>query len=222
MTKPGLFELEAVVVGQPKRSWWRRYSGPDLTVSSLEGVPLALVTHIDDTLSLLTEVSGEHVVRIERRARFGPFEQFAPTSFHFVDAAGREVGTAGTRGLVRTRQLSLRTEQGRRLLLTRLGNLGLEWRLTETATETETGKGTGKGTGTGTGTGTDPEDSPDQGPVPEALGRVTVSTVDRWVGLQQYVVELGPGLGASERLTVVASVVCLHLLRRPPGGGGPA
>ncbi|MPY33159.1 hypothetical protein FNH09_18400 [Streptomyces adustus] len=202
MTEPGLFELEAVVVGQPKRSWWRRYSGPDLTVSSLEGIPLALVAHIDDTLSLLSEVSGEDVVRIERRTRFGPFEQFAPTSFHFVDAAGHEVGTAGTRGLVKTRQLSLSTEQGRRLFLTRRGNLGLEWRLTETET--------------------DLEESPDQSPAPEPLGRVTASTVDRWVGLQQYVVELGSGLGVSERLTVVASVVCLHLLRRPPGGGGPA
>ncbi|MFD7872924.1 hypothetical protein ACFV5G_02145 [Streptomyces sp. NPDC059766] len=198
MTQSGLFEREAVVVEQPRRSWWRRHTGPDLTVTSLDGIPLALVTHIDDTLSVLTEVSGEYVVRIDRRSRSGLFEQFAPTRFHFVDAAGREVGTAGARGLVKTRQLSLGTEQGRRLFLTRLGNLGLEWHLTET------------------------EADPDEGPAAGILGRVTVSTVDRWFGLQRYVVETDPGLDVSERRTVVASVVCLHLLRRPPGGNGPA
>ncbi|MGW2827263.1 hypothetical protein ACWC24_40765 [Streptomyces sp. NPDC001443] len=200
MAEPGLFELDAVVVRQPKRPWVRRYSGPDLTVSSVEGIPLGLVTYVNDTLFLLTEVSGDHVVRIEKRARLAPFEQFAPTSFRFADAAGREVGTAGTRGLVKSRQLSLRTERGRRLFLTRLGNLGLEWQLTET----EAGP------------------DPDQGPAPGILGRVTASTVDRWVGLQQYVVEAGPDLDVSERRTVIASVVCLHLLRRPPGGGGSA
>ncbi|WP_199836620.1 hypothetical protein [Streptomyces sp. CB01373] len=112
--------------------------------------------------------------------------------FRFTDAEGREAGTAGARGLVKTRQLSLRTEQGRQLLLTRPGLLHAEWHLTET----------------------DPEESP----APETFGRVTVSTIDSWIGLQQYVVEMDPRLDASERRTVVASVVCLHLLRRPPGG----
>ena len=182
MTEPGLFELETVVVGQPKRSRWRRYMGPALVMSTLEGTPLAWVTYTDDTYSVLTKTSGEFIVRIE---------QFGPVEFRFTDAADREVGTAGARGLIKTRQLSLQTEQGRRLLLTRLGLLHTEWHLTET----------------------DPEGRPG----PEILGRVTVSTIDSWIGLQQYVVEMDPRLDASERRTVVASVVCLHLLRRPPG-----
>ncbi|MFD4607182.1 hypothetical protein ACFWOT_03535 [Streptomyces sp. NPDC058440] len=45
MTEPGLFELEAVVVGQPKRSRWRTYVGPALAVSIVEGTPLAWVTY---------------------------------------------------------------------------------------------------------------------------------------------------------------------------------
>jgi len=44
-----------------------------------------------------------------------------------------------------------------------------------------------------------------------------VSTIDSWIGLQQYVVEMDPRLDASQPCTVVASVVCLHLIRRPPG-----
>ncbi|MFJ2562601.1 hypothetical protein ACIO02_06250 [Streptomyces sp. NPDC087568] len=183
MTEPGLFELEAVVVGQPKRSRWRTYVGPALAVSTVEGTPPAWVTYPDDTYSVLTKTSGEFIVGIE---------QFGPVEFRFTDAEGREVGTAGARGLVKTRQLGLRTEQGRRLLLTRPGLLHSEWHLTET----------------------DPEESP----APEIFGRVTVSTIDSWIGLQQYVVEMDPRLDASERRTVVASVVCLHLLRRPPGG----
>ncbi|MER5432264.1 hypothetical protein [Streptomyces sp. NPDC002588] len=188
MTEPDLFELEAVVVGQPKRSRWRRYVGPDLAVSTVEGTPLARVTHADDTHFLLTKTSGEFIVRIKRRSRWG---QFGPVLFHFTDAADREVGSAGARELIKTRQLSLRTEQGRRLLLTRRGILDNEWRLTET--------------------------DPESGPAPKVLGRVTVSTIDAWLGLQQYIVETDLRLDASERRTVVASVVCLHLLRRPPG-----
>ncbi|MEU1192968.1 hypothetical protein [Streptomyces sp. NPDC005859] len=188
MTEPGLFELEAVVVGQPKRSQWRRYVGPALAVSTVEGTPLARVTHTDDTHSLLTKTSGEFIVRIKRRSRFG---QFGPVRFHFTDAADQEVGTACARGLVKTRQLGVQTEQGRQLLLTRRGHLSDEWRLTES--------------------------DPEGGPAPEILGRVSVSTIDTWLGLQQYVVETDPRLDVSERRTIVASVVCLHLLRRPPG-----
>ncbi|MET8450869.1 hypothetical protein [Streptomyces sp. NPDC005209] len=182
MTEPGLFELESVVVGQPKRSRWRRYVGPALAVSTVEGAPLAWVTFTDDTYCVLTTTSGEFIVRIE---------QFGPVEFRFTDAADREVGTAGASGLVKTRQLSLRTEQGRQLLLTRLGLVSTEWHLTET--------------------------DPQGGPTPEILGRVTVSTIDSWTGLQQYVVEMAPSLDACERRTIVASVVCLHQLRRPPG-----
>ncbi|MFI7503978.1 hypothetical protein ACIBVL_36965 [Streptomyces sp. NPDC049687] len=182
MTEPGLFELEAVVVGQPKRSRWRRYMGPVLAVSTVKGTPLAWVTYTDGTYSVLTETSGEFLFRIEK---------FGSAKFRFTDAAGREVGTAGARGLIKTRQLSLQTEQGRPLLLTRPGLPYTEWHLTET--------------------------DPDGGPAPEILGRVTVSTIDSWIGLQQYVVEMDPRLDADERRTVVASVVCLHLLRRPPG-----
>ncbi|MFH8769714.1 hypothetical protein [Streptomyces sp. NPDC017958] len=183
MTEPGLFELEAVVVGQPKRSRWRSYVGPALAVSTVKGTPLAWVTYTDDTYCVLTTTSGEFIVRIE---------QFGPVEFRFTDAADREVGTAGARGLVKTRQMSLRTEQGRQFLLARPGLLYAEWHLTETDTE--------------------------GGPAPEMLGRVTVSTIDSWIGLQQYVVEMDPRLDASERRAVVASVVCLHRLRRPPGG----
>ncbi|MEU3248237.1 MULTISPECIES: hypothetical protein [unclassified Streptomyces] len=182
MTEPGLFELEAVVVRQPKRSRWRRYAGPALAVSTVKGTPLAWVTYSDDTYSLLTKTSGEFIVGIE---------QLGPVEFRFTDAADREVGTAGASGLIKTRQLGLQTEQGRQLLLTRPGLLFAEWHLTET--------------------------DPEGGPAPEILGRVTVSTIDSWMGLQQYVVEMDPRLDASERRTVVASVVCLHLLRRPPG-----
>jgi hypothetical protein len=182
MSEPGLFELEAVVVGQPRRSRWRRYLGPDLAVSTVEGTPLAWVTYPDDTYSVLTKTSGEFIVGIE---------QFGPVEFRFTDAADREVGTAGALGLIKTRQLGLQTEQGRQLFLTRLGLLYSEWHLTET--------------------------DPEEGPAPEILGRVTVSTIDSWIGLQQYVVEMAPRLDASQRRTVVASVVCLHRLRRPPG-----
>ncbi|MEU2624534.1 hypothetical protein ABZ642_41580 [Streptomyces sp. NPDC007157] len=182
MPEPGLFELETVVVGQPKRSWWRRYTGPGLVLSTATGTPLGQVTYTDDAHSVLTETSGEFIVRIE---------QFGPVRFCFFDAADREVGTVDARGLVKGRRLSLRTERGRRLFLTRPGLLYAEWQLTET--------------------------EPEGGPAPEILGRVTASTIDSWIGLQQYVVELDPRLDASDRRTVVASVVCLHLLRRPPG-----
>lgn len=188
MTEADPFALEAVVVAQPKRSWWRTYRGPALAVSTVEGTPLAHVTHIDDTLYLLTKASGELVVRIERNAGFW---QFGPVRFRFIDAADREVGTAAARGLVKSGQLSLRTEQQRALLLTRLG-LSTEWRLTET--------------------------DPQEDPAAEVLGRVTVSTIDAWIGLQQYVVVADPRLDASERRALIASVVCLHLVRRPPGG----
>ncbi|MEU9450081.1 hypothetical protein [Streptomyces sp. NPDC048277] len=187
MTGPGPFELEAVVVGQPKRSRWRRYTGPALAVSTVEGTPLAQLTHTDDTYFLLTAMSGEFVVRIERSVT----SQVGRVGFHFTDAADREVGTAGAHGIVKTRQLSLRTEQGRQLLLTRRSHISVEWVLTET--------------------------DPERSPAPETLGRVTVSTVDAWLGLQRYVVETAPRLDASERRTVVLSVICLHLLRRPPG-----
>jgi hypothetical protein len=182
MTEPGPFALEAVVVGQPKRSRWRRYVGPDLAVSTVEGTPLAWVTYTDDTFSVVTKTSGGLIVRIE---------QFGPAEFRFTDAADREVGTAGARGLLKTLQLSLQTERGRRLLLTRPSLLNTEWHLTQT--------------------------DPEVDPAPEILGRVTVSTIDSWIGLQQYVVETDPRLDASERRTVVASVICLHRLRRPPG-----
>lgn len=182
VTEPGPFELEAVVVGQPKRSWWRRYTGPVLAVSTVEGTPLAWVTYTDDTHCDLTKPSGELLVRIEK---------LGSAKFRFTDDAGREVGTAGARGFIKTRQLSLQTEQGRRLLLTRPGSPFVQWHLTQT--------------------------DPDESPAPEILGRVTVSTIDSWIGLQQYVVEMDPCLDASQRRTVVASVVCLHLLRRPLG-----
>ncbi|WP_217546309.1 hypothetical protein [Streptomyces sp. GbtcB6] len=194
MTEPDLFALEAVVVGQPKRSMWRRYLGPVLAVSTVEGTPLAEVTDTDADHKhfVLARTSGEFIVRIEKRSWSDPFEQFGPVRFHFIDGADQEVGTAGARGLVKSRQLSLRTERGRRLLLARQG-LSVEWHLTEA----------------------DPAD----GPAPEILGRVTMSTIDLWTGLQRYDVEMAPSLDASERQTVVASVVCLHLIRRPPGEG---
>ncbi|MER7178727.1 hypothetical protein ABT404_04415 [Streptomyces hyaluromycini] len=194
MTEPDLFALEAVVVAQPKRSRWRRYRGPVLAVSTVEGTPLAEVTDTDTDHKhfVLTRTSGEFVVRIEKRSWSDPFEQFGPVRFHFSDGADREAGTAGARGLIKSRQLSLRTERGRRLLLTRQG-LSVEWHLTEA--------------------------DPAQSPAPEILGRVTMSTIDPWIGLQQYVVDMAPSLDASERQTVVASVVCLHLIRRPPGEG---
>ncbi|WP_326672211.1 hypothetical protein [Streptomyces canus] len=167
-----LFAREAVVVRQPKRSWWRRYAGPALAVSTVEGTLLA---------------PGECLVRIEWSG---------PAEFRFTDDTGREVGTAVAGHFIKTWQLTLGTEQGRRLLLTRRGHLSTEWQLTET--------------------------DPHRSPAPEVLGRVTASTHDAWIGLQQYVVETAPGLDASERRTVIASVVCLHLLRRPPGGNNSA
>ncbi|CAM5708735.1 hypothetical protein [Streptomyces canus] len=179
-----LFALEAVVVGQPKRSRWRGYAGPALAVSTVEGTLLAHVTHTDDTHSLLAKASGERLVRIER---------FWRAKFRFTDDTGREVGTARAGNFIKTWQLTLGTEQGRRLLLTRRGHLSTEWQLTET--------------------------DPHRSPAPELLGRVTASTHDAWIGLQQYVVETAPGLDASERRTLIASVVCLHLLRRPPSSG---
>ncbi len=182
-----LFAREALVVAQPKRSRWRRYTGPALAVSTVEGTLLAQVTHTDDTRSLLTSVSGEYVVRIEKSSRFG---QFGPVRFRFIDATDHEAGTVDARGPVKTGQLSLRTAHGRALLLTRRGLLSTEWQLTES--------------------------DPHRSPAPEVLGRVTVSTVDGWLGLQQYAVVTDPRLDTSERRTVVTSVICLHLLRRPP------
>jgi hypothetical protein len=182
MTEPGPFGLEAVVVGQPKRSRWRAYAGPVLAVSTVPGTPLADVTCTDDTYSVLATTSGELIVRIE---------QVRPAEFRFTDAVGRAAGTAGARGLVKTRQLSLHTERRTPLLLTRPGLLNTAWHLTRSDAE--------------------------GGPGPDILGRVTASTVDSWIGLQQYVVEMDLRLEASERRTLVASVVCLHLLRRPPG-----
>ncbi|MEV3912928.1 hypothetical protein [Streptomyces canus] len=182
-----LFALEAIVVRQPQRSWWRRYAGPALAVSTVEGTLLAHVTHADDTHSLLAKASGECLVRIEWSG---------PAEFRFTDDTGREVGTAGAGHFIKTWQLTLGTEQGRRLLLTRRGHLSTEWQLTET--------------------------DPHRSPAPEVLGRVTASTHDAWIGLQQYLVETAPGLDASERRTVIASVVCLHLLRRPPGSNNSA
>lgn len=189
MTQPGLFELEAVVVGQPKRSRWRRYTGPALAVSTVEGTRLAHATNIDDTHWLLTTTAGEFIVGIKRFSQSG---QFGTVRFQFTDAKDGAAGTANARGLVKTRQLSLQTERGRPLFLTRQGHLSDEWQLADTG--------------------------PEQNPAPESLGRVTVSTIDAWLGLQQYLVETDPRLDASERRTVVASVVCLHLLRRAPGG----
>ncbi|MFF4056561.1 hypothetical protein ACFYZ8_27400 [Streptomyces sp. NPDC001668] len=186
MADAGLFGLEAVVVGQPKRSHWRRYVGPVLAVSTVDGALLAQVTQVtqgDDTHFLLTAESGECLVRIE---------QFGRAEFRFTDAAGREIGSAAARGFIKTWQLTLDTERGRRLLLTRRGHLSIEWQLTET--------------------------DPHRNPASEVLGRVTVSTVDMWIGLEQYLVETAPGLDVPERRTAIASVVCLHRLRRPPGG----
>ncbi|MEU1184553.1 hypothetical protein ABZ464_44465 [Streptomyces sp. NPDC005820] len=190
MTEPDLFEVAVVVVRQPKRSWWRRYRGPELAVSTVEGTPLAEVTNTDDTDFLLAQVSGEFIVRIEKHARFGPM---SPVHFRFIDAEGQEVGCARASGLVKTRQLSFRTERSRPLFLTWLAHLSVEWQLTET--------------------------DPLRTPKPETLGRVTVSTVDPWLGLQQYVVEATRRLDTSERQTFLTMVICLHLLRRPPGHG---
>ncbi|MER6282548.1 hypothetical protein [Streptomyces sviceus] len=188
MSQSDLFAQEALVVAQPKRSRWRRYTGPPLAVSTVEGSPLAHVTYTDDTHSLLTRVSGECVVRIEKSSRFG---QFGPVRFRFTDASDGEAGTVDARGPVKTGQLNLLTASGRRLFLTRRGLLSIEWQLTES--------------------------DPHRSPAPEVLGRVTVSSIDGWLGLQQYVVVTDSRLDTSERRTVVASVVCLHLLRRPPG-----
>ncbi|MFF7640735.1 hypothetical protein [Streptomyces canus] len=187
MPESDLFAQEALVVAQPKRSRWRRYTGPALAVSTVEGTLLAHVTHTGDTYSLLTSASGECVVRIEKGAKFG---QFGPVRFHFTDATDQEAGTVDAHGPVKTGQLSLRTAHGRALLLTRRGLLSTEWQLTES--------------------------DPHRSPTPEVLGRVTVSTIDGWLGLQQYVVVTDPDLDTAERRAVVASVVCLHLLRRPP------
>ncbi|MGI5460848.1 hypothetical protein ACQEWB_48335 [Streptomyces sp. CA-249302] len=181
MAQPELFDLETVVVGQPKRSRWRSYTGPALAVSTITGIPLAHVTRTDPTHSVLTTTSGELIARIE---------QYGPAEFRFTDAADQEVGTANAPGYLTTRQLILHTHRQRRFLLTRPGLPFTRWQLTET----------------------DPEGSP----APDILGRVTVSTTDSWIGLQQYVVETDPRLEASERRTVLASVVCLHRLRRPP------
>lgn len=98
---------------------------------------------------LLAKTSGECIVRIKRRSRFG---QFGPVWFHFTDSADLEVGTAVARGVMKTLRLTLQTEQGRQLLLTRWGHLSAEWLLTET--------------------------DPRRSPAPETLGRVTVSDVD--------------------------------------------
>ncbi|MEU1513884.1 hypothetical protein ABZ490_17265 [Streptomyces sp. NPDC005811] len=190
MTEPELFALSAVVVRQPKRSGWRRYKGPDLAVSTVEGTPLAEVINTDDTDFLLARLSGAFILRVERHVGLAPW---TPVRFRFLDAEGREVGRARASGLVKTRQLSFRTDRSRPLFLTRTALVGIEWRLTET----------------------DPLPNGE----PESLGRVTVSTVDRWLGLQQYVVETTPHLDTSERQTFLAMVVCLHLLRRPPGEG---
>ncbi|KUN84219.1 hypothetical protein [Streptomyces griseoruber] len=188
MTEPDLSELTAVVVRQPKRSWWRRYRGPELTVSTVEGTPLAEVTNTDDTDFLLAHVSGEFIVRVKKHAGFA---SMGPVRFHLIDAEDHEVGRVRPSRLVKTRQLGFRTERSRPLFLTRLAHLAIEWQLTET--------------------------DPLRTPEPESLGRVTVSTVDRWLGLQQYVVETTPRLDTSERQTFIAMVICLHLLRRPPG-----
>ncbi|WP_340384625.1 hypothetical protein U5640_42930 [Streptomyces sp. SS7] len=190
MTEPELFELPAVVVRQPKRSGWRRHKGPHLAVSTVEGTPLAEVINVNDTVFLLARLSGAFILRMERHVGLAPW---TPARFRFFDAEGREVGCARASGLVKTLQLSFRTERSRPLILTRTAPVGIEWRLTET--------------------------DPPRAPEPELLGRVTVSTVDRWLGLQQYVVETTPHLDTSERQTFLAMVVCLHLLRRPPGEG---
>ncbi|MGW3355003.1 hypothetical protein ACWDFL_06215 [Streptomyces bungoensis] len=182
MTEPGLFELETVVVGQPKRSRWRSYVGPALAVSTVNETPLAWVTYTDDTHAVLTKTSGELIVRIEQRGS---------VEFRFTDPAHRLVGTAGTRRILKTLRLTLQAEEGRQLLLTRPGVAYIEWHLTEAGPEGVRAQ--------------------------EVLGQVTVSTIDSWIGLQQYVVQMGPHLNASERRTVIASVVCLHRLRRPPG-----
>lgn len=185
MGEHGLFESETVLVGQPKRSWWRRYTGPALVVSTPAGTPLGQVVYTDDAYGVLATTSGRFVVRIE---------QSGPARFRLTDAADREVGTVDARGPAGTRRLALGTQGGRRFLLTRPGLLSTEWDLTQSG--------------------------PDGGPAPELLGRVTVSTVDAWLGLQRYLVEVDPRLDASDRRTVLASVVCLHRLRRPPGGTG--
>lgn len=192
MTEPDLFGLTAVVVRQPKRSWWRRYRGPELAVATVEGTPLAEVTNIADRDFHLARMSGEFIVRIEKRARFGLLPM-SPTHFRFIDADGQEVGRARASGPVKTRQLSFQTERSRPLFLTRLAHLSAEWQLTET--------------------------DPLRTPKPETLGRVTASTVDKLLGLQQYVAESTPLLDASERQTFLAMVICLHLLRWPPGDG---
>jgi hypothetical protein len=191
MPEAGPFALETVVVTQPKRSRWRRYRGPALAVSTVEGTQLALLTHTDDTNSLLTDTSGRFLVHVNRRASYG---QFGPVRFRFTDVTHREIGTARTHGLIKSRQLSLQTEEGRPLLLTRRGYTSTEWQVTET--------------------------DPEQSPASEILGRVTVSSIDAVLGLQQYVVETDARLDTSERRTAILSVVCLHLVRRPPDDHG--
>ncbi|OQR64402.1 hypothetical protein B6E66_08775 [Streptomyces maremycinicus] len=71
MTEPRLFGLDSVVVGQPRRSRWRRYAGPALAVSTRERTPLAHVTRLDDTRWLLAETSGDLVMWINRLSRWG-------------------------------------------------------------------------------------------------------------------------------------------------------
>ncbi|MFJ8111788.1 hypothetical protein [Streptomyces sp. NPDC096132] len=185
---PALFEPATLVVGQPRRSRWRRYVGPALAVSTVEGTLLAVVTQLTPSQYALREPSGPLVVRIRKRSRFG---EFWAARFHFTDAGGRDVGTAGARGLVKTAQLTLHTAQGRRLFLTRRSLLPGLWELTET--------------------------DPEPNERPEPVGRVTARSADPWLGLQEYVVEMDARLEPAERRTLIASVVCLHLLRRPPG-----
>ncbi|MFJ4199608.1 hypothetical protein ACIP2Y_08230 [Streptomyces sviceus] len=132
MPEADLFAQEALVVAQPKRSRWRRYTGPALAVSTVEGTLLA------------------------------------PVGFRFADATDREAGTVDARGPVKTGQLSPCTAHGRTLLLTRRGALSTEWQLTES--------------------------DPHRSPAPEVLGRVRVSTIDGWLGLQQYIVVTDPRL----------------------------
>lgn len=56
------------------------------------------------------------------------------------------------------------------------------------------------------------------------LGRVTVSTVRSFDGLQQYAVELDQRAGAGQGRLIVAAVVCLQVVRRwiDGSGGSPA
>ncbi|MGW4440796.1 hypothetical protein ACWELO_34610 [Streptomyces sp. NPDC004596] len=198
----GPFESTVVVIAQTERPFFEGWKallagpGPLLVLSTAEDTPLGAVKPIpksrpglprDDYAlvgpegSLLLQIEVDDVLPSLGKVRF-----------RFTDASGDEVGTAVTRWFLRSRELHLRTAEGRHLCLSRAG-ANREWLMADSAREQ------------------DRREAP--------VGRVTVSTMKSWSGRQRYVVETGPELELTERRGVVASAVCLHLLRRVLAGG---